>query len=324
MIVRGARHWCTANVELSTELEQQCCNSVTFMNSGLMGRWWTEVFVPSKYFFYAPLCWAFEWAAYRDMCDKSNGFKKCSICCAKLKKAFYIQSNGHLFPRSLYFKSLIIFTVGFFLPPSGFEKCHHFQQMQVKRAVFVMPEMRKYRECSENFSPFQDIEEGVYVSVSAFSRQIFHLVLQVMFIKEFPNISRDHLHWRSSLTIVFGCIQLFSFWVSVATGQCLSNHWYSRPQLIVVVCLVFILLSEASRKRPPAHSNRVAIGCLWNLTQKPQLVLVSFEINKTRDPIKSVRAVRLGTSWRTVSVTWYKQHWWHLKTRHCLLYRKQD
>lgn len=182
-----------------------------------------------------------------------------------------------------------------------------------------MPDMRKYRKCFENFSPFQDIER-VFMSVWApFSRQIFHLVLQVMFIKEFPNISRDHQHWRSSLTIILAAFSFCLFWVWVATGQCLSNHWYSRPWVLLVVCLVFIQLVGASRNAPSVHSKRVAIECLWNLTQKPQLVLVSFEINTARvstciparDPIKSVRAVRLGTSWQTVSVMWYKQHWWH-------------
>lgn len=107
----------------------------------------------------------------------------------------------------------------------------------------------------------------------------------------------------------FGCIQylFFFFWVWVATGQCLSKRWYSRPLVLVVVCPVFILLCAVSRNGPPVHSNRVAMECLWNLTQKPQLVLLSFEINKTRvstisparDPIKSVRAARSGTSWQT-------------------------
>lgn len=172
------------------------------------------------------------------------------------------------------------------------------------------------------FLPFSGYWEGVYVGVSVFSRQTFHLVLQVMFTKEFPNIARDHQR-PPALTVKpddhLGCIQLFSFWVWVATGQCLSNRRYSRPWVLVVVCLVFTPLSEASRNGPPVHSNRVAIECLWNLTHKPQLVLVSFEINKTRvstffaarDPIKLVWDVRLGTSWQTVPAMWYKQHWWH-------------
>lgn len=159
----------------------------------------------------------------------------------------------------------------------------------------------------EFFFPFSGCWEGVYVSVSALSRQIFHSVLQVMFIKEFPK----HCQRPPALTVKpddhFGCIQFFFFWVWVATGQCLSKRWYSRPLVLVVVCPVFILLCAVSRNGPPIHSNRVAMECLWNLTQKPQLVLLSFEINKTRvstisparDPIKSVRAARSGTSWQT-------------------------
>lgn len=191
--------------------------------------------------------------------------------------------------------------------------------MQVKRVVFVTSEMRKYHQFFSTIFPHFRILRGRLCRCERLFSSNFPFGASGDVYKGIPK----HCQRPPALTVKpvdhFYRIQLFSFWVWVATGQCLFNDWYSRPGVLVVVCLVFTLLLEASRNGRPVHSNRVAIECLWNLTQKPQLVLVSFKVNKARvstfiparDPIKSVRAVGLGTSWQTVSVMWYKQHWWH-------------
>lgn len=124
--------------------------------------------------------------------------------------SYPIQRFYHLFPRSLYFKSFIIFTVDFFSFPSGFKSAIILTDAGETRCLCNVWDEEIPKTLWEFFFlPFSGCWEGVYVGVSALSRQNFHSVLQVMFIKEFPNIAKDHQHWRSSLMTILAAFSIF-------------------------------------------------------------------------------------------------------------------
>lgn len=146
--------------------------------------------------------------------------------------SYPIQRFYHLFPRSLYFKSFIIFTVDFFSSPSGFKSAIILTDAGETRCLCnVWDEEIPKMLCEFFFLPFSGCWEGVYVGVSALSRQIFHSVLQVMFIKEFPNIAKDHQHWRSSLMTILAAFSIFFIFLS------LGCYWAMFIQALIFSAL---------------------------------------------------------------------------------------
>lgn len=167
------------------------------------------------------------------------------LLCQVIESFSYpIQRFYHLFPRSLYFKSFIIFTVVFFLSsPSGIKSAIILTDAGETRCPSNVWDEEIPKMLWEFFPPFFRMLRGCLCQCERLVSSNFPPSASGDVHKGIP----QHCQRPLALTVKpddhFGSIQVFFFIrVWVAPGQCLSKRWYSRPLVFVVVCPVFILL----------------------------------------------------------------------------------
>lgn len=165
--------------------------------------------------------------------------------------SYPIQRFYNLFPRSLYFKSFIIFTVGFFFP---------FLHLVSNVPLFSTDAGEPCCLCNPRWGNSENAGELPRIFRIS-SERLCHW--KRLLSSNFPlgasgNVEKGipkHRQRPPALAVKpddrVGRVQLFSSRVWFATGQCLSTRWCSRPWALVVMCRVFTFWSSAEQSVCP-------------------------------------------------------------------------